>query len=1014
MLVIVMLSVSRAIGSTSDEIVAFDLVDYPLGPVGMADHGSGWKNRWKLSRKRPPFSGVISAGKATEPDESVGALPDRRAFVIRGTGSRNNPLRREVAEPITRDEVFICFDLHYRGPVETAVGKVDPEFFVLWMDQFSGEDQSTHANNVPNIGVHQATVGPKKGRNVFMVRIGSSKVAWSEIEIDYDRSYRVVGRLKKKNGNLRGNYDQIDLWVDPEASDLDSPDATISQSTSVNLIRWIGFSTGLKTEPTDKIFVSDIRLGVSWQSMLGDSPHDGMVEQPKGYKGRVWDKPIDFARDVYPLLRDRCFDCHAGINPESGYRLDLHGELLGYSNGEVLAEPGRSHRSRLIEAVTSASADKRMPPDEEEPLSDQDISKLIAWIDQGLQWDNDLLPPQKVRSDHWAFQSIRRPKVPDKRTDWVKTPVDAFIAQAHRRAGVKHADQASREVLVRRLYLDLIGLPPMPGELDAALKDDSPNWTTRLVDQLLQSPHYGERWARRWLDLARWAESQGYQHDIVRPFAWRYRDYVINAFNQGKPYDRFIREQIAGDELLPYSDENLIATGFLGAARISGNQSDDAIQRNDVLVDIVNATGSAILGLTLECAQCHNHKFDPISQRDYYRLQAFFVSGQLGNLALREPDAVNPTDLERWIPKPALAFYRKEVKTLLRQKQYREPDQAHTWGFLSPATNESNIKRLSVVNRNPIEWDPEALRESRARMLIRGDVANPGPEVQPGWPEVLSETPISLGTRPRSSLSDWLADPSNPLVARVWVNRLWQSHFGRGIVTTSSDFGVEGSPPTHPELLDWLASELIDNDWDTRSIHRIIVCSATYQQERKFDTTNAKVDPENHLLWNWPRQRLEAETIRDSILVATGELDRGVGGVSVPPEREEQQLRRTIYLFQQRSNMPTVMEMFDAPTGIASCSRRHISTVALQPLFMLNSQFMTNRVNALTEVIMQEAGLDENKQIDVLFRRTLSRLPEQHERELALQFLSSGTADVSGLSQLCLAMLNLNEFVYVP
>ncbi|HUG66972.1 MAG TPA: PSD1 and planctomycete cytochrome C domain-containing protein [Pirellulaceae bacterium] len=736
------------------------------------------------------------------------------------------------------------------------------------------------------------------------------------------------------------------------------------------------------------------------------------------------DRVVDFKRDIYPLLKSRCFDCHAGTNPESGHRLDAHRELLGYSTGEVLAEPGRSRDSRLIKAVTADAEEDRMPPDGDKPLADEQVAMLRAWIDQGMKWDDKLLPPPRLESDHWAFQTIARPAIPQVDSEeWLCTPVDAFVAKVHADAGLQHAPQATRQTLIRRLYLDLIGLPPTPSQVDEFLMDFSPTAYETLVERLLGSPHYGERWGRYWLDLARWAESQGYQHDIVRPYAWRYRDYVINSFNADKPYDRFLKEQLAGDELQPYADDNLIATGFLGAARISGNQEDDAIQRNDVMIDIVNATGSVMLGLTLECAQCHNHKFDPVSQRDYYRMQGFFIKGQLGNLSLRDPTTPNPTDAEHWIPTAAYDFYKKEVNALVKKKLFQPTEKPHTWGFHSPATSDPGIERLSVVNRKPIVWQPSMLKTAEARLLVRGDVANPGPVVGSGWPEVLGTAPSSLGESTRSALADWMADPRNPLVSRVWVNRIWQYHFGRGLVATPSDFGIEGAKPTHPELLDWLATELMNSGWSTKHVHRQIVMSSTYRQERKYDAANAAIDPDNNLLWCWPRRRLEAEVIRDSVLVATGELDRSIGGVSIPPQREDEMLRRTIYLFQQRSSMPSVMEMFDAPSGIASCSRRAVSTVALQPLFMLNSQFMTQRASSLAVVVSEVAGEDIERQITVAFERTLSRKPNDEELTLARKILQQDPGESTDdedsiarrpLTQLCHALLNLNEFVYIP
>jgi hypothetical protein len=752
-------------------------------------------------------------------------------------------------------------------------------------------------------------------------------------------------------------------------------------------------------------------------------------------------KRVDFGRDVFPLLKSRCFACHAGPSPDSGYRLDVYDDLLGHSTGEPLAVAGQSSKSRIIEMVTSDSEDQRMPPvGEGEPLTARQVDLLRAWIDQGVQWDDKLLPSPAQSVHHWAFQPVVRPEVPAVTRDgWQRSPVDAFIAVRHEAAELTPSPAASRRVMIRRLFLDLIGLPPTTKEVDAFLKDDSDQAYEDLVERLLKSKHYGERWGRFWLDLARWAESHGYQHDIPRPYAWRYRDYVIDSFNADKPYDRFLKEQIAGDELRPYSDENLIATGFLAAARISGNQMDKAMQRNDVLVDIVNTTASALLGLSLSCSQCHNHKFDPLSQRDYYRMQAFFIDGQLGNLSLQNPDALNPTDLSQWMPKPTLDFYLREAKALEKKGMFKTTTQPHTWGYYSPATGDPGVKRMPVVNRDPLPYRPERLKQATARLLIRGSVASPGPVLTSGWPEVFvavrsvneasGNTPSSISCREthsddhsRTALADWMADRSNPLVSRVWVNRIWQYHFGRGLVATPSDFGTQGARPSHPALLDWLAAELMEHGWSTKHIHRQIVLSATYRQSGRRNDANIEIDPENILLGCWPRRRLEAEAIRDSLLVATGELDRRIGGPSVSPAREEDELRRTIYLYQRRSEMPSMMEMFDAPEGIVSCSRRGVSTVALQPLFMLNSQLMTSRADALAEKVRQIAGQDSTEQVKVAFLRTLGRPPKPSELKRSLELFRAPISELDDatdsrhrrLARFCHAMFNLNEFVYIP
>src|SRR6185436_19007897 len=357
-------------------------------------------------------------------------------------------------------------------------------------------------------------------------------------------------------------------------------------------------------------------------------------------------KPVSFKDDVYPLLERRCFECHQGKDAESGYRLDLREEILGQTNGQPLATPGEAAKSEIIKRIT-ATDKTRMPPKGNKRLSENEIALLRAWIDQGLSWDDKLLPPLVMKSAHWSFQPITAPSIPPP-TDWCMSPVDNFIVAAHRTRNLKPAPQSDRRTLIRRVTFDLTGLPPTHEEVERFAADPSDRAYEQLIDRLLASPHYGERWGRHWLDVARYADTEGYEMNYPRPFAWRYRDWVVKAFNDDKHFDQFIRQQVAGDEITPYSDENLIATGFLASARYSCNEDDLHRQRMDVQIDITNATASALLGLTLGCAQCHNHKFDPITQLHYYRFQAFFAKGQPLNLHLKNPqwwkeyEAANP------------------------------------------------------------------------------------------------------------------------------------------------------------------------------------------------------------------------------------------------------------------------------------------------------------------------------------------------------------------------------------
>lgn len=960
----------------------------------------GWRGGWKLSQLSPA---------TFDPAQD----PQWPSVLIRGTGARNNPLRRQLDRVYAEDEVFVGFRFVYEPT--TANGRPDPEFFVLWLDRTEGSDQAVHNSGIPNIGIHMADRGPSKGQNVFMLRFGSSQTAWSQHKLEPGKTYRLITRLSKQTPGQRNDYTQMELWINPQPESIDNPHLKISRQAGLHQFNWVGFATGVKTEREDRLRVGDVVLSSSWDEAYqflhaSGSTSDGKPAKPKV----IWNETVDFKRDVFPLIKQRCFECHSGKFPDSGYRLDVRSELLGHSTGHALAVPGNSRNNPLLQAITSNSDTQRMPP-EGEPLSEKQVALITAWIDQGLAWDDKLLPEPKVESDHWAFQRVERPEVPQIAGLESNNPIDAFLADRWNELGITPAQMADRRTQIRRLYLNALGLPPTLEETENFLQDKSPNAYARLVDRVLASPHAAERTARMWLDLVRWGESEGHQHDIPRPFAWRYRDYVINSFHDNKPYDQFLKEQLAGDELESSSDQAIIATGFLASARISGNQMDKDLQRTDVMFDIVDNTTSALLGLTMECAQCHNHKFEPISQRDYYRFLAFFSRGQLGNVRLPNTDNPEAKAIAQWFSKGSYNFYLREAKKLkIDPAEYP----AHTWAYYSPATGRKDLEYLPVVNRSPLPYLPDRLKETETHILVRGDVKSPGLRVEPGWPAVLGTTPSQLGPTPRQALSDWLGSRDNPLAARVWVNRLWQMYFGRGIVSTSSDFGTHGSLPSNPQLLDWLASELMEHSWDTRHIQKLILTSAAYRQSAAINADNDAIDPENISLWRWPQRRLQAEAIRDSLLVVTGELNREVGGPSVAPHLDEQELRRTIYLSQRRSELPDVMQMFDAPEAIRSCPSREISTVALQPLYLLNSPFVVKRAQTLASQILKEAEKDPQLQIKLAFRRIYGRPPSDLEVPWCEYMLEVDSSDLElkrrRLTQLIHALMNLNEFVYIP
>ena len=906
-------------------------------------------------------------------------------FQIQGTASRNNPLRQALKVPFSGDELFVRYRIRYDLETIDLPEEKNGEFFVLWLDQVEGNDSSTHSGNIPNVGLHVSG-----NENRFMVRYASSNQQFGPPLVG-DREFVVVARLWKSQSGKSQPFDQLNLWIDPKANSKSKPAASVSHSKSINQVRWIGFSTGVKTEIDDSIDVWDIKLATTWEAILDLPPQSTAPTQP------IVKRTIDFAKHVYPILKARCFECHQGKDAKEGVRLDVWDEVLNRT------APRDASKSKLYQLVL----DGEMPPGGES-LKSEEVATLRAWIDEGLEWDQKLLPTPIPKTTHWAFQPIRRPEVPSvENAEWVRTPIDAFIARQHRKHGLTPAKPANTETLARRMSLDLLGLPP---NSSAAPGD---------VERLLDHPAYGERWGRHWLDVARWAESNGHQHNRHRAYAWMYRDWVVDAFNGDKPFDQFIREQLAGDELNPYSDANIIATGFLAAARYSGNELDKQIQRNDILVDIVNTTASAFLGLTFECAQCHTHKFDPISIRDYYGLQAFFAKGQPGNVVLGKDAKAKSLVDRRWeifdtvharlvtikrrqgianpivIPTAVIGGMRSKERAEFRNLDEQIKKVAQAWAFYSPSSSAKPLTIAPHDMRFPLPQDPRILEAQKTALLIRGDVKSPGPNVAPAWPIVFGPTPSEID-KPRTALAKWMTSLTNPLVARVWVNRIWQWHFGRGLVETSSDFGLQGTQPSHPELLDYLASELMTNKWSTKHIHRLILNSSTYQQSYEFNQANADIDPDNKYLWRWKPRRLEAEAIRDCMLAVSGLLDATRGGPSV----ELKSKRRGIYLRQRRDNLPHQQMLFDGASGNVSCTRRRVSTTALQQLWQLNSLFAQEVAEAMAKRV---------KSAEHAARLAFGRVPTKKE----LAHLNQH-AEKHGLASICLGLLNSSEFVYIP
>ena len=625
---------------------------------------------------------------------------------------------------------------------------------------------------------------------------------------------------------------------------------------------------------------------------------------------------------------------------------------------------------------------------------------------------------------HWSFQPRTAPPIPKLANSWANSPIDAFVLARLEKEGMQPSPRADRATLIRRAYFDLLGLPPSPADVDAFIADRSANAWAKLVDRLLANPHYGERWGQHWLDVARYAETDGFEYDTHRNGAWRYRDYVIQSLNNDKPYDKFILEQLAGDEIAPSNDEMRIAAGFqrLGPLRKNAGNQEVASSRNEVLTEMTNAVGSTLLGVTLGCARCHDHKFDPIRQADYYRIQSYF-SATVEQDVVRAP----AEDQAAWRVKKA--EFDDEVKKMKSSLRGLKGEQREAMMKKIEETEERSPEPLpslySVVD--------EPAKATPMHLLARGDYQNKGAAVgmrplgvllPDGAPER-----TTLPENPRTKLAEWVTDPANPLTARVMVNRIWQGHFGRGIVGTPNDFGRMGMRPTHPELLDYLANRFVDGGFRIKPIHRMILLSNAYRQASVSprEALGIEKDPENKLMWKYSRRRLEAEEIRDAMLTVSGSLNAKTGGqgVIVPVDKDLTQFlykpsqwavspdprehdRRSVYLLAKRNLRLPFMEVFDSPDLQISCPRRESSTHPPQALELLNGDFSNRMAEAFAARLQREAGSSPAKQITLAYRLATGRAPTAVESQLAMKFLSS-----QPLREFSLAVLNLNRFLYV-
>jgi Protein of unknown function (DUF1553)/Protein of unknown function (DUF1549)/Planctomycete cytochrome C len=772
-------------------------------------------------------------------------------------------------------------------------------------------------------------------------------------------------------------------------------------------------------------------------------------------------------RDVLPLLKVRCLKCHSPLKSKGKLNLSSPRSLArGGLNGPVIV-PGNLDESTLWDLVSN----DEMPPKPEEPLSADEKSLLGRWIEQGAR---NLPSATEVRgasptADHWAFAPLasrRPPSLSDQNR--VRTAVDRFIVKLLEDQGLPLGPDTDRATLIRRASFDLTGLPPRPEEIAAFVGDPDPLAYEKLIDRLLASPGYGERWGKFWLDASGYSDSNGYFNaDTDRPLAYRYRDYIIRAFNTDRPLDQIVREQLAGDELAgarpgdeatPATIDLIVASHFLrngqdGTGESDGNPDEVRADKYAVLEGGIQIIGSSLLGLTLQCAKCHDHKFEPVTQREYYQLQAILYPAFNVEHWIKPNDRIviaGPHDeMLRWRVHEKVIDAQIEALT---RNFASGPDAAKKKDALKQVIGAADAQRWPNPGR--ISWVGDVSNNpSEIPLLLQGNLATPGPKVGPGTPAFLTDpdnryepkSPFagSSSTGRRLALARWLTRPTSrpaALLARVLVNRIWQHHFGTGLVATSDNLGYTGSPPTHPELLEFLADSLAQSGWSAKALHRLILTSSVYRQSSTPRLEITRIDPDNRLLARYPLRRLDAEAIRDAMLAVTGELDNREAGPYVPTDRNDSgevvidesaagATRRSVYLQQRRTQVTSLLEVFDAPSIVTTCTRRVPSTIPLQSLSLMNSSFIIARAQKLAQGLDLECNESNRGQgecdtrIDRAFLVIIGRAPDSNERTAARRFLETQPSRYPGLAEserhhhaladFCQMMLASNAFLYV-
>ena len=808
------------------------------------------------------------------------------------------------------------------------------------------------------------------------------------------------------------------------------------------------------------------------------------------------DQVAFYDKQVLPLLTEHCIRCH-GKDPEKlrgGLALTSRAALLKGGDTGPAVVAGKPDESLLVQAVRYTHAEEayHMPPAGK--LPDAAVAAIGKWVAMGVPFPAGAAggdaamhaeKPKGADKNYWAFKPVVRPAVPAvKNAGWPRTPVDAFVLAKQEAAGLTPVGPAEPLALVRRMTYDLTGLPPSPAEVEAfaaAAAKDRESAVNELIERLLASPAYGEKWGRHWLDVVRFAETNGYERDGPKPFAWRYRDYVIKSFNADKPYDRFLREQLAGDEMPRPADDAapIVATGFYRLGLWDDEPADPELARYDGLDDLVTTVGQGLLGMSLNCARCHDHKGDFFPQEDYYKLVAFFRDIPPNSDDRNPMSGNNVTDIS---PRSRRAEYEEEfahrtaqLDALVKKmapiedaaiKKMPPADQLAVQDgkravvvrkvprFLGGDEKNAYLKlkaELQELTKQPLPERELALSVNNAlakppqtHVLVRGNPGSKGKPVAPGFPEVFGlpdPTPKSANGKSgrRTALADWVASPDNPLTARVMVNRVWQHHFGKGIVPTPNDFGKFGEKPTHPELLDFLASEFVRTGWSVKALHRLLLKSSVYQLSSAADAADLAKDPANTLRWRFDVRRLASEEVRDTMLSVAGELDRTMFGPSVYPKIPDAVLagqsvpgkgwfydinnpaagnRRSVYVHVKRSLQVPVLATHDQADPDSTCPVRYTTTVPTQALGMLNGEFANEQAAALAARLAADAPGDLAKQVARGLELTTGRPPQPAEVKADVAFVTAmkakhGLSDATALTRYTLLLLNTNAFAYL-